>query len=328
MLVDAARALGAHALRAARPPLMMASQVDVFGDPIQITVGGNLVEAKASNFPDVLEGPASYSKATITPFADFGSIVFAPMEPNDAIAAVFIGIALMLGPDFLLAPTGLISDDNGIRPGYALERVVGGVIDAEAPWLKDRDEGLQSDAPLSVRLPIFALFVAAGLLVNRLLLVALEDSSFVISLGICSCIGGGLLEVIRKPLPTRAERDLERRLADEFLLFSTDRLAVGGRCHESDIVRAFRQYYPRYRYADMERSTDGVSLSDASITASVRRWNIAMGRPAERTSTGYWKGISVAAGVGGATTKGKAAGSSSSSNEVEVTSWQQDATGS
>ena len=293
MLVDAARALGAHALRAARPPLMMASQVDVFGDPIQITVGGNLVEAKASNFPDVLEGPTSYSKATITPFADFGSIVFAPMEPNDAIAAVFIGIALMLGPDFLLAPTGLISDDNGIRPGYALERVVGGVIDAEAPWLKDRDEGLQSDAPLSVRLPIFALFVAAGLLVNRLLLVALEDSSFVISLGICSCIGGGLLEVIREPLPTREERDMRISLDVEYMAWAADNLERGGRTSEREIVARFRKSFAKYRYADMSGTADGVSLSDSAICDAQRRWNLKFGRPGERTSTGFWKGISL-----------------------------------
>lgn len=196
---------------------------------------------------------------------------------------------------------GLVSD-RGIRPGYALERVVGALIDGDAQWLRDRNEGLQADAPLLVRAPIFALFLAAGLLLNRLLLVALEDGTFVISIGICSCIGAGLLEVIRQPLPTRAERDLERTLSDEFLLFSAERLSVGGRCHEREIVRAFRAFYPRYRYADMDRYTDGQSVPDSNIAQCVRRWNVSMGRPGERTSSGYYKGISLLeapAAVGG-----------------------------
>lgn len=278
------------------PPFSTISrdQIDVFGDPIEIVVGGNVLKTPDTRFPDLLEGPSSYTKATITPFADAGSIVFAPLQDSDIIATLFIGVALMLGPDYFLAPAGLVSA-KGIRPGYALEAVVGSFIDSDAQWLKDRNEGLKADAPLSVRGPILALFLAAGLLVNRLLLVALEDQVFVISLGIISCIGGGFLEIIRPQPPTRAERDLERALADEFLIFSTSKLSVGGRCHESDIVRAFRQYYPRYRYADMERYEDGASLSDADLKACVRKWNIAMGQPAERTSSGYWKGISVGA---------------------------------
>ena len=269
---------------------------DEFGDPIEVTVGGNVVEAPPTNFPQLLEVPAvAATKATITPFASFGQIVFAPTELNDIIAAFFLGIALLLGPDFVLAPAGLVSD-RGIRPGYSLEAVVGSVLDPNAQWLKDRKENLAADAPLKVRAPIFLLFVAAGLLVNRLLLVALEDPSFVISLGICSCIGGGFLEIIREPLPTREERDFDVRLRDEFLLFSTDRLQVGWseRCHERDIVAAFRLFYPKYRYSDMSRYADGMSVSDDLIKDQVRAWNTKMGRPGERTATGYWKGVSVA----------------------------------
>ena len=57
-------------------------------------------------------------------------------------------------------------------------------IDGDAQWLRDRRERLAADAPLKVRLPIWLLFVAAGLLVERLLLVAFEDSSFVTSISI------------------------------------------------------------------------------------------------------------------------------------------------
>jgi hypothetical protein len=298
---------------------MLRGSYDEFGDPIQVTIGGNVVEPRSSLFPELLDTPGLSAPATITPYADVGSIMyrstdsnptthlthnppvlsslpwsrFAPLQQSDAIAACFLGIALLLGPDFILAPAGLVSD-RGIRHGYALESVVGSVLDADAQWLRDRNEGLQADAPILVRAPILVLFLTLGLLVDRLLIVALEDSGFVISSGICSCIGAGLLEVIREPLPTRAERDLQRRLSDEFFVFSSEKLTSGGTCHEREIIRSFRSFYPRYRYEDMERSADGVSVADKDIVGCIRKWNMQMGRPAERTSAGYWKGISIA----------------------------------
>ena len=42
-----------------------------------------------------------------------------------------MGLALQLGPDFLLAPAGIVSD-KGIRPGYALEEALGAALDPEA----------------------------------------------------------------------------------------------------------------------------------------------------------------------------------------------------
>ena len=269
--------------------------VDLFPDPKPPpSVGGNVVLAPAKDFPSSLEQPASFKPATITPFADAASIIFAPIEGMDLVATLFLGVALMLGPDFALAPAGLVSDE-GIRPGYTLESVIGGIVTPDDQWLKDRREKLAADAPLQVRALVLLPFLALGLLANRLLLVALEDQVFVLSLGIISCFGGGLLEVIRRPLPTRAERDLKARLSDEFLVFSTENLEVGtsARCHERDVVAAFRAYYPRYRNRDMERSTDGVSVPDDIIADLVRTWNVQMGRPGVRSSAGFWKGIAV-----------------------------------
>ena len=179
-LAPAVRHRTAPAIRHRSRPLMMANsdfgtfgqfgRVDLFDEPP--TVGGVVVTAPATLFPKQLEQPAELAKkATITPFPDWASIVFAPSETGDLIAAVFVGTALLLGPDFLLAPAGIVSDD-GIRPGFALERVVGELIDGDAQWLRDRRERLAADAPLKVRLPIWLLFVAAGLLVERLRLMA------------------------------------------------------------------------------------------------------------------------------------------------------------
>lgn len=274
-------------------PRMGIGGFDEFGDPLEVVVGGNVVAPRATDYPSTLELPAYVAKATITPFAEWTSIIFAPLEGDDIPATFFVGVALLLGPDFVLAPAGLVSDE-GIRPGFALEAVVGEVIDADAQWLKDRKENLACDAPLKVKAPIFALFLAAGLLVSRFLLLALEDPSFVTSTGIISCIGGGFLELLREQLPTREERDLENVLTDEFMIFSADALVVGGRCHEREIVAAFRKRHPRYRKRDMSRTVDGVSVDDDQIGDLVGKWNMRMGRPGDRTKTGYWKGISLA----------------------------------
>ncbi|EOD20549.1 hypothetical protein EMIHUDRAFT_435873 [Emiliania huxleyi CCMP1516] len=172
------------------PPLCM-KVVDLFPDAP--TVGGIQVVPKPSSFPDALDAPTVAKAATITPFPDVADVIFAPTGGSDLVAALFVGTALLLGPDFLLAPAGLVSS-RGIRPGYALEGVVGELATPDAQWLRDRREQLAADAPLSVRLAVWSAFVAAGLLVERLLLVALEDAGFVISAGVCACIGGGLLE--------------------------------------------------------------------------------------------------------------------------------------
>ena len=276
----------------AAPSSMALQVVDLFPDPVDLSIGGKSFVAPSSSFPAALTAPSTSKAATVTPFPEVGSILFATLELNDAIAAVFVGFALLLGPDFILAPAGIVSND-GIRPGYTLESVLGGLLTPDAQWLKDRRERLKADAPLIVQAPTVTLFLAVGVLVERLLLVAFEDPGFVISLGVCSCIGGSLLEVIREPLPTREERDRSAKLSDEFLIFAADRLTRGGRCHERDIVKDFRLYYPRYRYADMRRTSDGQSLQDDEIADLVRSWNGSMGRPGERTSSGFWKGISL-----------------------------------
>lgn len=276
--------------RVAAAPRLSVQVIDLFPDPP--SVGGNAVVAPATRFPSLLDAPEAAARATVTPFPSFAEIFLAPLAPLDLVSAGFLGVAMMLGPDFLLAPAGLVSAD-GIRPGYALQGAVGALLDPDAQWLADRREGLAARAPLAVTAPVVAAFLAAGLPAQRLLLFAIEDPSFCLSVGIISCLGGGLLELIRPPRPTREERDLRAARTAEFLAFSAERLRVGGRCHERDIVAAFRAFYPRYRRPEMSRASDGVSLADGEVAELARAWNVAMGRPAERTPTGFWKGVSV-----------------------------------
>jgi hypothetical protein len=207
---------------------MMALQVvDLFPDPP--IVGGNAVVPPLSRFPAELEvdpSDQSFSKATLTPFPTFVEVVSSPLQPVDIAAGFLLGIALLLGPDFLLAPAGLVPD-KGIRPGHALQQTVGALVDPDGQWLRDQREGLKSDAPLSVQLPVVAAFLGAGLALERLLLFSFEDASFVVAIGVCSVFGGGLLEVIRDPLSTREERELQETRREEFLVFAAENLERG-----------------------------------------------------------------------------------------------------
>jgi hypothetical protein len=117
--------------------------------------------------------------------------------------------------------------DRGIRPGYSLQKAVGAFVDPDGQWLRDRREDLNSDAPLSVHLPVTAAFLAAGLALERLLLFSFEDASFVVAIGVCSVFGGSLLEVVRDPLPTRQERELQQIRSEQFLVFAAGNLQRG-----------------------------------------------------------------------------------------------------
>ena len=74
-----------------------------------------------------------------------------------------LGIALQLGPDFLLAPAGLVADKGGLRPGRLLEEAIGALVSPEAQWLRDRREELAASAPLAIRALVFVIFAAAAL---------------------------------------------------------------------------------------------------------------------------------------------------------------------
>ena len=90
-------------------------------------------------------------------------------DPPRCISPAQLGIALQLGPDFLLAPAGLVADKGGLRPGRLLEEAIGALVSPEAQWLRDRREELAASAPLAIRALVFVLFAAAALPVGRLL---------------------------------------------------------------------------------------------------------------------------------------------------------------
>lgn len=281
--------------------------VDLFPEPP--AVAGRIYVTPARVFPTALEPQGQLADSAAVSVRDqaaaavaspagvnVAEVLLAPLGPTDLVCAALLGTAIYLGPDFVFAPAGFAAN---IRPGHTLESVVGAALQPDAQWLADRRETLASNAPSLVVAPIWAGCALLGLLAQRLLVVALEDSGFVLSVGVCACIGAALLETIREPLPTRAERDLAAVRQEEFLWFAAKRVAVGhearqiGFCHETDVVRTYRTFYSKYRFADMSRASDGVSLADGTIKDLAREWNAAAGRPGDRSSAGYWKGLAV-----------------------------------
>ena len=75
-------------------------------------------------------------------------------------------------------------------------------------------------------------------------------------------------------------------------------LFVSGSCHETEIARAFRRFYPKYR---VDRG-----ISDTEIYNLMRRWTsvprtrmlpgaaIGTEMVSARTAAGYYKGLSLA----------------------------------
>ena len=180
--------------------------------------------------------------------------------PIDALLVLLLATGLYLGPDFLLAPLGLASN---ARLGYRTEAAVGAVLSPGEAWLVDRAEGLAADAPLLVQVATAALYLVFSYLLERVLTAASSDT-LVFYLGASASIWGGLFEVARPRLRTRSQEEERRRWEADFARFAEARLTASGTCHETEIVRAFRRSYPRYRA--------GRGISDREILELMRRW--------------------------------------------------------
>lgn len=160
-------------------------------------------------------------------------------------------------------------------------------------WLKDRNDGLFADLPLPFLLILAVVFTAVGFGADTWI-VALADGDRNISLQLAgvSLISGASLELGRiasgEKAPTRDEADRQGQLVDEFREFAQKRLVQGGNCHKTEVVRAFRRYFAKYRQADSEE----YPLTDLEIERLIKRWTA--GSPnVETTSSGFYYGLSV-----------------------------------
>ena len=63
-----------------------------------------------------------------------------------------------------------------------------------------------------------------------------------------------------------------------------------GACHETEVIKAFRLFYGKYRRAPQADEEGGIS--DSEILSLMRNW--ARFIAAERSPAGYWKGVMIA----------------------------------
>jgi hypothetical protein len=165
--------------------------------------------------------------------------------------------------------------------------------DKDEAWLKDRNEGLFAPLPLSYLLALGVVFFFLGVATERVILF-LADGNTGVSLQLAgvSLIGGGAVELGRistgEKKQTREDSDRDSRLAEEFLEFAQQRLLTGGNCHRSDVIRAFRRYYAKYRQADHPE----FPLSDLEIERLLRAWTRTLGT-VKISSAGFYKGVQI-----------------------------------
>ena len=137
------------------------------------------------------------------------------------------------------------------------------------------------EASRSVYAATWAIFAASGASVALALNVLLGEATWSVSSGIGLGLAAGVYELGRPKrynLDEKAELDAQWR---DFQSFAEARLELAGRCHISEIGRAFRRSNPRYRTPEQ--------LSDKTLRSLVANW----APQAQRSSQGYYRGLSV-----------------------------------
>lgn len=129
----------------------------------------------------------------------------------------------------------------------------------------------------------WTVFVLSGASVALMLNLLLGEATWSVSSGIGLGLAAAVYELGRPKrynLDEKAELDAQWR---DFQSFAQRRLQLSGRCHFSDISRAFRREFSRYRTKEQ--------ISDKTLRALVANW--APG--AQRSSQGYYRGLAVRA---------------------------------
>jgi hypothetical protein len=165
----------------------------------------------------------------------------------------------------------------------------------EEGWLKDRNDGLFADLPLPLLGALLILFLLFGLGTDSLLTyLAQGNHTSSLQLAGVTLISAAALELGRiasgEKLPTRIESDRSLQLQGEFVDFASKRLKMGGNCHRTEVVAAFRRYYTKYRRAD----NPAYPLADLEIEQLLKQWSRRQTTlRVEMTSAGFYYGIQI-----------------------------------
>lgn len=207
--------------------------------------------------------------------------VLTTLQLSDVIGALLVAYALAVGPGPWVAPLGI---GTNIRPTRQVALLIARATGlSREQWALDVADGFSYELPPPILGLMGLTFALVGLLVERGLLLAIDSKMFVASVGGSLAIAAVFFELIRPPLESRADHEQRQAEYGEFEQFARAQLerATGASCHETDIVRSFRTFYPKYRAASGK-------ISDTDIEGMMRRW----GR-FERSPAGYYKGIAL-----------------------------------
>mmetsp|Transcript_17237 Transcript_17237/g.26122 ORF Transcript_17237/g.26122 Transcript_17237/m.26122 type:complete len:343 (+) Transcript_17237:143-1171(+) len=182
---------------------------------------------------------------------------------------------------------------SGSRSNPLVTPIANVIYNEEEQWLKDRNDGLFASFPLPLYGVLLFVFLALGIITDRIVLLLAEGSANVsLQLAVLGLINGAFFELGRvasgEKGPTRDQFERTTELREEFNEFASNRLKRGGNCHRSDVVRAFRRYFAKYRQEDSEQ----YPLSNMEIEGLLREWN-SVNTLAEMTSTGFYNGLSI-----------------------------------
>lgn len=142
------------------------------------------------------------------------------------------------------------------------------------------------DAPGALKAATLAFFVVCGVGITAGFdaLFAGEET-WGLSAGIGFTMLSFVAELGSPQRYTRSELDVLEAQYEDFVSFADDSLQRRGRCHSTEVSRAFRRRFPRY-------SDDDV-LSDKDLRTMILNWH----PNAERTNSGYYKNLSLQGGV-------------------------------
>ncbi len=152
-----------------------------------------------------------------------------------------------------------------------------------------------------------ALFAAGGVAVAAALSSALGgEATWAVSTGLGAVLAAGVYEVGRPQRLSAAQAVALDAQWTAFRSFADARLARRGRCHVSEVEAAYRRHSPAYRAAAAARGAGGAvnAAGDADLRNFIANWHPG----AERSSSGFYKGLSVLPDGGAAAPEGVAGG--------------------
>ncbi len=239
--------------------------------------GGVIGTLLAAAFAASLGG----SDAWLTPddalFGNSGAL-----SPGDVAGAGFWSVSLFYASPVqqLLLFIGRIDAE---RPSDGTLRLLGQATGqpVDAP---------EYEAPTSLRAANALLYLLAGSAVSLSLSAVLGgEATWSVSTGLGACLAAGVYEVGRPQRLSAAQQVALEAEWRDFKAFADARLDRRGRCHISEVEKAYRQHSMAYRRRQAEPGGSVNAAGDKDLRNFVANW----APQAERTSGGFYKGLSV-----------------------------------